>query len=302
MSNRDLIEQIEEALSPDTFISYGNVGAFIDDLERVKDNIDALLQDGKAKQAVTLYEIFLSGCYEKADETDDSGGSLGMFFEELFCSWIEARQKAKYDAKETIDQVLKWMENDDYGFCFNIEKSIVKIFCSNELEIFESSIRLCFDNAYRLESPKENKRISDYSYPVRKNADILKIIYTEKKDIKSYINLCEKLGVTPIDCEGIALLYKGINNFQEALIWVGKGLGLKEKDNWLNEDSYDLERIKREVSSLLGNNDYAIESAWTNFKKYPSEYSYDELMKYAAKKDVNIWHNKAMQEAKILPL
>jgi len=32
MSNRDLIEQIEEALSPDTFISYGNAGAFIDDL------------------------------------------------------------------------------------------------------------------------------------------------------------------------------------------------------------------------------------------------------------------------------
>ncbi|MHB1377768.1 MAG: hypothetical protein ACYCXB_10190 [Candidatus Humimicrobiaceae bacterium] len=75
MSNRDLIEQIEEALSFDTFISYGNVEAFIDDLERVKDNIDALLQDGKAKQAVTLYEIFLSGCYEKADETDNSGGS-----------------------------------------------------------------------------------------------------------------------------------------------------------------------------------------------------------------------------------
>ena len=110
-----------------------------------------------------------------------------------------------------------------------------------------------------------------------------------------------KLGVTPKDCEGIALLCKGIDNFQEALIWVEKGLELKEKGNWLNEDSYDLERIKRELLSLPGNNGYAIESAWRNFKKYPSEYSYDELMKYAAKKDVNIWHNKAMQEAKIAP-
>ncbi|MHB8279567.1 MAG: DUF6880 family protein [Candidatus Humimicrobiaceae bacterium] len=302
MSNKDLIEQIERALSFDTFISYDNVWDFIDDLERVKDNIDALLKNGKAEQAVSLYEIFLSGCYEKADEIDDSGGNLGIFFEELFCSWIDARQKAKYDSNETINLVLKWMENDDYGFCFNIEKSIVKIFCSNELKIFELSIRSCFDNAYRLESPKENKRISDYSYPVRKNADILKIIYSEKKDIKSYINLCEKLGVTPKDCEVIALLYKGIDNFQEALIWVGKGLGLKEKDNWLNESSYDLERIKRELSSLLGNNDYAIESAWTNFKKYPSEYSYDELMKYVAKKDINNWHNKAIEEAKISPL
>lgn len=54
MINRDLIEQIEKALRPDIFISYSNVGAFINGLEKVKDNIDALLKDGKAKQAVTL--------------------------------------------------------------------------------------------------------------------------------------------------------------------------------------------------------------------------------------------------------
>ena len=302
ISNKDLIEQIEGALNFDTFISYNRAWDFVDSLERVKNKIDTLLKNGKAEQAVSLYEIFLSGCYEKADEIDDSGGNLGMFFEELFCSWIDARQKAKYDSKETINLVLKWMENDEYGFCCDIEKSIVKIFRRNELKIFESSVKSCFDDAYRLESPKENKRIYNYSYPVRKNADILKIIYNEKKDIKLYINLCEKVGVTPKDCEVIALLYKSIDNFQEALIWVEKRLKLEEKDNWQNESSYALERIERELSSLLGNNGYAIESAWTNFKKYPSEYSYDELMKYVAKKDINSWHNKAIEEAKKSPL
>ena len=302
MSNRDLIEQIEEALSPDTFISYGNAGAFIDDLERVKDNIDALLKDEKVKQAATLYEIFLSGCYEKADEIDDSGGDLGIFFEELFCSWIEARQKAKCDSQETINQVLKWRENDEYGFCHNIEKSIVKIFCGNELKIFESIVKSRFEDAYRRESPGKDKRIYNYSYPVRENTNILKTIYIEKKDIKSYLSLCEKVGVTPKDCEVIALLYKSIDNFQEALKWVNKGLKLEEKDNWQDESSYALEGIKRELSSLLGNNDYAIESAWTNFKKYPSEYSYDELMKYVGGKDINSWHNKAIEEAKKAPL
>ena len=158
------------------------------------DKIDILLENGKAKQAVYLYEIFLSGCYEKAEEIDDSGGNLGMFFEELFCSWIYGRQKAKYDPKETIDSVLKWMENDDYGFCYKIEKSIVKIFCRDELKIFESSIRSRFDDAYSLEDPKEDKRINNYSYPVRENAGILKTIYNEKKDIKSYLSLCKKVG------------------------------------------------------------------------------------------------------------
>ena len=300
--NKDLIDQIESSLSFDTFIPYKYASDFILGLERVKSKIDTLLKNRKAMQAVPLYEVFLSGCYEKAEEIDDSGGDLGMFFEELFCSWIDARQKAKCDSKQTINQVLKWMENDEYGFCYNIEKSIVKIFCKNELKTFESIIKSRFDDAYVSESPKKDKRIYNYSYPVRKNTDILKIIYNEKKDIKSYLSLCEKVGTTPKDCEVIALLYKSIDNFQEALKWVEKGLKLEEKDNWQNESSYALERIERELSSLLGNNGYAIESAWTNFKKYPSEYSYDELMKYVAKKDINSWHNKAIEEAKKSPL
>jgi len=213
ISNKGLIGQIEDALRLDTFIPYNRASNFIHDLERVKSKIDTLVKNGKAKQAVYLYEIFLSGCYEKAEEIDDSGGDLGMFFEELFYSWIDARQKAKYDSKETIDQVLKWMENDEYSFCYNIEKSIVKIFCGNELKIFESIVKSRFDDAYRLESPEEDKPIYDYSYPVRENTDILKTIYSEKKDIKSYLSLCEKVGVTPKDCEVIALLYKSIDNF-----------------------------------------------------------------------------------------
>lgn len=80
ISEADLIKQIEDALRLDTFIPYDRASAFIDDLERVKDKIDILLENRKVKQAVYLYEVFLSGCYEKAEEIDDSGGNLGMFF------------------------------------------------------------------------------------------------------------------------------------------------------------------------------------------------------------------------------
>lgn len=302
ISNQDLVRQIEDALSFDTFITYNRAWDFVDGLGSVKNNIDTLLKNVKAEQAVYLYEIFLSGCYEKAEEIDDSGGELGMFFEELFCSWIDARQKAKYDSKQTVGQVLKWMEDDEYGFCHNIEKSIVKIFTGIELKIFESIIKSRFDDAYHSESPKEGKWIYNYSYPVRKNVDILKIIYSEKKDIESFLSICEKIGVTPKDCEVIALLYKSIDNFQEALNWVEKGLKLEEKDNWQDESGLGLKRIKRELSSLLGNNDYAVKSAWADFKKHPSEYSYDELMKYVEKKDIDSWHNKAIEVAKKTPL
>lgn len=39
--------------------------------------MDSLVELGEAERAVGLYEIFLSGCYEKADEIDDSDGDLG---------------------------------------------------------------------------------------------------------------------------------------------------------------------------------------------------------------------------------
>ena len=121
-----LISVIERVLDLGEFIPYNRSWDFVRSLEDVKHKIDALVKDGQAERAVSLYELFLCGCYEKADEIDDSGGNLGMFFENLFCAWINARQKAKYDPEETVQNILRWMDNDDYGFCYNIESNVVK--------------------------------------------------------------------------------------------------------------------------------------------------------------------------------
>jgi hypothetical protein len=76
-----LISALECALDLGEFIPYNRSWDFVRGLEEVKHKIDTLVKDGQAERAVSLYEIFLSGCYEKADEIDDSGGNLGMFFE-----------------------------------------------------------------------------------------------------------------------------------------------------------------------------------------------------------------------------
>lgn len=111
-----LVKVIEKTLSLGEFISYGRSWDFINKLEEVKSKIDDLVRIGEAKRAVSLYEVFLSGCYEKAEEIDDSGGNLGMFAQKLFISWIVARQKAGCHSHETVKHILRWMHNDDYGF------------------------------------------------------------------------------------------------------------------------------------------------------------------------------------------
>jgi len=47
---------------------------------------------------------------------------FGDDFSRAFCGWIKARQAAGRPAEETISQILNWKKNDDYGFCYQIEK------------------------------------------------------------------------------------------------------------------------------------------------------------------------------------
>lgn len=294
---KSLESEIENALDLGQFISYKQAWDFIEDLEKVQTKIDALVSSGEAERAVQLYEIFLSGCYEKAEEIDDSGGNLGMFFEELFCAWIEARQKAKYPPEETIQHVISWMDNDDYGFCYEIEKSVVKILNAKGVKIFEKRIKEKFERAFSSVRSEKDKLIYDYPFVIRENAGILKVIYIKRKDIKAYRDLCAKIGVTPKDCEEIAKLYQVKRQFNDAIIWTEKGLGLEKKRNWPNQSSFLLKDLKRELLRKLGREDDALQMAWSEFKDYPSAISYDELMKYVPKANFKDWHEKAMDEA-----
>lgn len=82
-SKDQLITEIESALSPGYFISYNRSWEFVGDLGDMKKKLDSLVANGEAERAVALFEIFLAGCYEKAEEIDGSDGSFGMFFHEL---------------------------------------------------------------------------------------------------------------------------------------------------------------------------------------------------------------------------
>src|SRR5438128_1862134 len=74
-----LVAEIEHALMPGRFIRYDEMSGFVHDLEGVHERIERL--SSRATESVLhLYEVFLSGCYEKIEECDDSNAYLSMFF------------------------------------------------------------------------------------------------------------------------------------------------------------------------------------------------------------------------------
>jgi hypothetical protein len=137
---RDPLEAaIETALRPGQFIDYRAEWNFVSELQEVAAQVDALTRTDP-ERAVRLYESFLAGCYERADDIDDSNGNFGMFVETLYLGLIKARQGVGADPDKTANLLLDRMENDPYGFAYELEREAVKVLNKNGLAAFEHAV------------------------------------------------------------------------------------------------------------------------------------------------------------------
>lgn len=293
---RDAIEQaMEHALRLGDFIDYGTAWSFITELEEVAEQVNQLLP-GESERAIKLYETFIAGCYEKAEEIDDSSGNLGMFVENLFCSWIKARQTAHADGERTAERLLDWMDKDDYGFCYQLEREAVKVLNRDGLSHFTSQVLKRFNNARPpSKTPnKEEQKPLNISNRQRYWSGVLKTCYAAQRNLAAYIALCEETVLLPIDCEIIAGMLQARRKPEQALEWVERGLDLENRHAIREGTSSKLVEMKRKLLVKLGYSDQALASAWTEFEDFPSKLAYDQLMKYVPKSERAAWHDKAM--------
>ena len=120
-----LIGEIGRELMPGHFFRRDEVSDLVTNLDGMHRKLEVLVKAGEATRAVRIYETMLSGVYAKIEEADDEC-DLAMLFHRLACGWIRARQAAGLPGEETIGQLLNWMKNDNYGFCHEIEKEVIK--------------------------------------------------------------------------------------------------------------------------------------------------------------------------------
>ena len=289
---QSLLTSIERVLAPGVFIDYGQTFDFLHDLEEMQKKVDVLVAGGNAAEAVPLYEAFLAGTYEKMEQIDDSGGMLGMFFENLFCGWVKAREKAALSTEETLTQVGKWIENDDYGLCHDIELKVFQALRRKGRKLYEQQIQKRLNTAWAAERA-DGKNFTDYSWPVRRDIDILKGIYRACKNLKSYHDLCEQLGYMPQDCLCIAEIHKARKSYEDALEWTNRGIG-QTNDLMSGFADIHLRDLKRDLLIKLGRGDEALDDAWSEFEKHPCPTAYETFMKFVPKKDRAEWHRRAI--------
>jgi tetratricopeptide (TPR) repeat protein len=293
-SRADPLErEIERALSPGAFIAEHSCDDFVSGLDGVSVRIDELI-DTEPARAVVLYETFLAGCFEKADEVDDSSGDFGQYVHELFAGWISARQADGADPDTTAARLLSWMDDDSYGFCYRLEKDIATVLDKAGRAAFVTLIRSRFDGASKMKQAANRGLTDNPEYARRRWGETLRALYSAQRDVPAYIALAKETGLTAQDCHAIATLLATRRQPEEALSWVNRGMALDRKEPNGSSAGYDLAKLKRRLLIKLGRGREALDDAWADFRENPSTYSYDDLMKLVPKADRPAWHRKAI--------
>jgi hypothetical protein len=294
---RDSLEAaIEAALQPGRFISHGAGWAFVSSLEEVAAQLEKLVRTDP-ERAAGLCETFLAGCYEKAEELDDSSGNFGMFVYSLYCGWIKARQASRSNADETARLLLDRMGNDPYGFASTLERDAVKVMNKEGLAAFERQVRARFEAKDAAEPASDRAHRQDPAYARRRWGDVLRAIYTRQGDVRAYVALCEQSELSAQDCLTVATMLKMRRKQDEALAWVDRGLTVEKTHPHGSMARHDLARLKRELLTKLGRSRDALEEAWAEFRADPSTFTYEELMRFVPKSERAAWHAQAMDAA-----
>jgi hypothetical protein len=183
------------------------------------------------------------------------------------------------------------MDNDDYGFCYQLEREAAKVLTKKGLSALASQVRARYDAADPAKARGDGR---DNSYRLRDWGDALKTLYAAQRDVDSYVSLCEETELVPLDCEILAGIFQSRRKPDQALAWVERGLELQKQMPVAQGPSYKLADMQRALLTKLGRSSEAFASAWSEFEKHPSRLAYDQLMKYVPKGERAAWHDKAI--------
>ncbi len=243
--------RIEAALAPGRFVSDRACSGFVGDVEAVEREIADLVEVAPAR-AVALYEAFLAGCHEKADEVDDSSGSLGMFVTSLCCGWVRARQTAGAAADETATRLLEWMDDDPFGFRYRLERDVAGVLDEAGLAALASRVRARLDKVSTA-GPQAGSGESIEGDPARRRwARVLRTLYRQQGDVEAYLGLAQETGLTAADCHAVAVMLAARGAPGQALSWVERGIELHSTTPHSSFSGHELAALKPRLLKELG--------------------------------------------------
>jgi hypothetical protein len=221
----------------------------VSDLEEVAAGLGGLVATDPGS-AVSLYEAFVAGCTEKANEVDDSSGALGAFVVALIQGWVTARPAAGARPVRTAPRLLAWVDDDPFGFCHDLVPDVAEVLDPPGRKALIAAVQARFEAALPAATVDEPDQVLPYE--VRRWADALRALYAADADVDACLHLVEQVGLTTADCHALATLLTGLGQGAHALSWVEHGLALNSGSAKGSSARFDLTRLKPRLLADLG--------------------------------------------------
>ncbi len=182
----------------------------------------------------------------------------------LCCHWVRARQSGGHPAGDTVETLVHWIDDDEYGYAYQMERDLAEVLDDAGRTAFVKVARARFEQAAQEATRRKDEPGGDASK--RQWADVLRALYRAQDNAFSYIRLCQEMGMRGEDCLVIADIFHAKDETNQALSWVRRGLEIAGSHDFA---TYDLERRERALLSQLGRTEEALTLAWKDFEASP---------------------------------
>ena len=293
---QSIIREIESALCLGQFVHWKERQGFFAELKLAKTPIDNLRSKGQFSDAARLFEIFLAGSFEKADEADDSSGDVAFWIRGLMTDIVETLQDGQEIPEKIAAKIIGWLDKDGHGFTDHFDSELLHVGKPDTIaamrKILEARSIARLDMVRGQDRFEARKSIGDTAI---KDFDWLQKIYLHQQDTPSYLKLAEAFGLEPENCEQIAAVLEKQGDLATALTWAEKGLSLKSNgDPRFRYSSGDnLPQLHRRLLKGLGRQREAFQTAWAGFEQHPSIYTYREVAEFVEPDESRQWYEKA---------
>jgi hypothetical protein len=96
------------------------------------------------------------------------------------------RLAADADRVETARLLLEWMGDDSYGFCNDLELSVVKVLDRAGMEAFEGEVRAHFDKECAALGEQKRPAVPNPNYARDRWCRMLKAVYSQQRNVGKY--------------------------------------------------------------------------------------------------------------------
>jgi uncharacterized Zn finger protein len=280
-------QAIEDAIVPDSFVSYDEMYDYAHKADEVIDSLEDLLKEGHAASAVDLTEHALRSVEKAMESVDDSAGHMGEILERLQDLHHVACKRVKPDPEELAKRLFEWELHGEWDTFDGAVDRYADVLGKQGLDVY----RQLAEQRWRRVSPLgpgdrdpamygERFRITQIMEALaRRTGDVETIVAIKQRDLSSswaYLQIAET--------------YRKTKKHDLALEWAERGVKAFPQDR---DDR--LRKFLAEEYHRRKRHDEAMALLWADFEKAPQLDAYRNLKTHADKiKQWSQWRERAL--------